>query len=306
MSESSAPEVPEDEASTSEAASTEDERSEEGSRPAVAAAKAAAASQIEKAKNARATSAVRDHWIIGLPGALSFLAAFASAMYLFSYHVDREASGDETGAPYSAWWPVAAAGLFIVLGVIHQVREASRKAAYQEVLRVEDLKVRMVELDYVPETDAPLSANRALLQEYHRLSTGQANAAFRVAVWVMTATAILVLAGAVTVVLIGNTATAITLASLTAFISVLSGYVSATLLATYRVSVEQARFYFREPLAGGYLLAAEHLAKRVPAPDHIPALQRVVDGFIQAAVNVPGVVQDAATPQDPQGPATPA
>ncbi|MFF3968003.1 hypothetical protein ACFYZI_41435 [Streptomyces griseorubiginosus] len=305
MSESSAPEAPEDEANPS-AASNDDEEREEESSPAVAAAKASAASQIEKANNARATSTVRDNWIIGLPAALSFLTALFSAVYLVGDHLDRETSGDKSPAPYSVWWPVAAAGLFIVLGVIHQVRQASRKAAYQDVVRVEDLKVRMVELDYVPETDAPLSANRALLQEYHRLSTGQANAAFRVAVWVMTATAVLVLAGAVTVVLIRDTATAITLASLTAFISALSGYVSATLLATYRVSVEQARFYFREPLAGGYLLAAEHLAKRVPAPDHIPALQRVVDGFIQAAVNVPGVVQDAATPQDPQGPATPA
>ena len=34
--------------------------------------------------------------------------------------------------------------------------------------------------------------------------------------------------------------------------------------------MEQARFYFREPLAGGHLLAAEHLAKRVPAPNTSP------------------------------------
>ncbi|MFJ2163690.1 hypothetical protein, partial [Streptomyces sp. NPDC087856] len=84
----------------------------------------------------------------------------------------------------------------------------------------------------------------------------------------------------------------------TAFISALSGYVSATLLSTYRVSVEQARFYFREPLAGGYLLAAEHLAKRLDPPEHTAALGRVVDGFIQAATNIPGLPQEAAPPQE--------
>ncbi|MFF0097214.1 hypothetical protein ACFYSF_45985 [Streptomyces canus] len=61
-----------------------------------------------------------------------------------------------------------------------------------------------------------------------------------------------------------------------------------------------------EAIAGGYLLAAEHLAKRVPAPDHIPALQRAVDGFIQAAVNVPGALPDTVPQQDTQGPAAPA
>ncbi|GAA2557543.1 hypothetical protein GCM10010423_69020 [Streptomyces levis] len=69
--------------------------------------------------------------------------------------------------------------------------------------------------------------------------------------------------GATAVIAARTTATAVTLAALTAFVSALSGYISATLLATYRVSVEQARFYFREPFTGGYLLAAEHLAKRL-------------------------------------------
>ncbi|MFJ4790812.1 hypothetical protein [Streptomyces sp. NPDC088794] len=299
MNESSSPPgAPESRASNPEDIAERDESDQEN-RPAVAAAKAVAASQIEKAKNARRASAHIDNWRVGLPALLSLAVAIGTALYLVYDADEREMKGDESGAPYSWWWPVACFGLAILLGVIHQVRETSRAAAYDEAVRAEEFNVRMVELDYVPETDAPLSANRALLQEYHRLSTGQANAAFRVAVWVMTTTAVLVLAGAVTVVLTHNTATAITLASLTAFISALSGYVSATLLATYRVSVEQARFYFREPLAGGYLLAAEHLAKRVPAPEHVPALHRVVDGFIQAAVNIPGATPEATPPQDP-------
>jgi hypothetical protein len=296
------PEAPESAASDPEDRTGEDENDPADHRPAVAAAKAVAASQIEKAKNARRASALIDNWRFGLPALLSGIVALITAMVLIVDAADR-AVGDDSAAPFSWWWPVACLSLAILLGTIHQVRATSRSAAFDEAVRAEEFNVRMAELDYVPETDAPLSANRALLQEYHRLSTGQANAAFRVAVWVMTATAVLVLAGAVTVVLIHDTATAITLASLTAFISALSGYVSATLLATYSVSVEQARFYFREPLAGGYLLAAEHLAKRLDPPEHTAALGRVVDGFIQAATNVPGATAEPALPQDlPQDP----
>ncbi|MEV6536308.1 hypothetical protein AB0M86_43230 [Streptomyces sp. NPDC051639] len=108
-------------------------------------------------------------------------------------------------------------------------------------------------------------------------------------------------AGAVAAALARTTTTAVTLASLTAFISALGGYVSSTLLATYRVSVEQARHYFREPLAGGYLLAAEHLAATLDAPERATALGRVVDGFIQAATNVPGAAQDSAPSEEPPG-----
>ncbi|MFI7406938.1 hypothetical protein ACIBW9_41885 [Streptomyces sp. NPDC049541] len=192
--------------------------------------------------------------------------------------------------------------LSFILSVVWSVRAADRSAAYEEVVREEELGVRLVELDFVQDADAPLSANRELLREYHRLSTSQARSAFRLAIWVMASAAVLILVGAGAVVVSQNTTTAITLGSLTAFISALGGYVSSTLLATYRVSVEQARFYFREPLAGGYLLAAEHLARRLDGPEQTAALGRVVDGFVQAATNVPGTTSDAP-PQEaaPQG-----
>ncbi|MFJ3229182.1 hypothetical protein ACIPJS_38340 [Streptomyces sp. NPDC086783] len=160
----------------------------------------------------------------------------------------------------------------------------------------------MAKLDSADASEAPLVANRALLQEYHRLSTKQARSAFQLAQWVMGASALLVSAGAVAVGLAPKTSTAVTLGSLTAFVTALSGYVSSTLLATYRVSVEQARFYFREPLAGGYLLAAERLADRLSEPQRSEALNRVVDGFIQAGTNVPGAQQDPTLQQAPPSP----
>ncbi|RRR87015.1 hypothetical protein [Streptomyces sp. RP5T] len=267
------------------------------SRPAVAAARAHAERNIAKAKSGRNAAAEKDGWTIVLP---AVLAGLGGLFLLMSWGINQNMPAEDKTGPDSGWGASACLALSVVLFVVYRVRAVSRSAVFQELVRGEELNVRMAELDFVPETDAPLSANRALLQEYHRLSTSQARAAFRLATWVMGAAALLVLAGAAAVVVTHDTATAVTLASLTAFISALGGYISSTLLSTYRVSVEQARFYFREPLAGGYLLAAEHLAKRLDPPEHTAALGRVVDGFIHAATNVPGATAEPALPQDLQ------
>ncbi|MFJ4790813.1 hypothetical protein [Streptomyces sp. NPDC088794] len=281
---------------------TDEKPREVALRPAVSAARAHADANIEKAKGDRNATEEKDIWIIVLPAVLT---GMVTVSLFVAWQLSQKASDEDKVGPGSGWWAFACLALTTVLVVVYRVRAVNREAAYQEFVRVEELNVRMAELDYVSETDAPLSANRELLQEYHRLSTSQARAAFRLATWVLGTATILILAGAGAVVLAHNTATAVTLASLTAFTSALSGYVSSTLLTTYRVSAEQARFYFREPLAGGYLMAAEHLAKRLDPPEHTAALGRVVDGFIQAATNVPGAAADTAPAQDvPQDPST--
>lgn len=268
---------------------TDGTSSEPEVRSAIEAARALADSEILKARNHRKNASLKDRWIFGPLLSISGLATYIA----LRAWVELQDADNNIPPPFSFWWVIGWLGLFFLFIAVTSVRASGRKDAFEEVVRAEELKVRLAELDYIPETDGPLTANRALLQEYHRLSTNQARAAFRLAAWVMSAAAVLVFAGGVSVILAHDSTTAVTLASLTAFISALSGYVSSTLLTTYRISVEQARFYFREPLAGGYLLAAEHLAKRLDPPEHTAALGRVVDGFIQAAVNVPEpAVQD--------------
>lgn len=272
---------------------------EPGRLSAIQAARAQADSQIDKAQNDRRTSAQKDFFLFGVP---AFFIGFAALLGLVTW----KTADPSDSPPFNGWWLIGALAVLVLGGLVAGVRGVSRTAVVDEVVRTEELNVRLVELDFVPDADAPLASNRELLREYHRLSTTQARAAFRLAIWVMGASALLVLAGAGAVVASQNTATAVTLGALTAFISALGGYVSSTLLATYRVSVEQARFYFREPLAGGYLLAAEHLAKRLDTPEHTAALGRVVDGFIQAATNVPGALPDPtphqAPPHEPTSP----
>ncbi|MEU8789762.1 hypothetical protein [Streptomyces sp. NPDC048643] len=188
-------------------------------------------------------------------------------------------------------WGVGLLSLGLLAMAVFGVRRANRITEFHDLQRREFAE-RLAELDSAADSQSSLLANRQLLMEYHRLSTGQARSAFQLAQRVMGASAVLITAGALSVIWASKTATAVTLASLTAFVTALSGYISATLLATYRVSVEQARFYFREPLAGGYLLAAEHLADRLSEPERAAALGRVVDGFIQAGTNVPGAQED--------------
>ncbi|MCX5256713.1 hypothetical protein OOK27_21670 [Streptomyces canus] len=277
------------------AAGAEDIQETDRVNPAVAKAQALAMSNADEANAEYRAKASRDWWVIGPFAACIFPGLYVLATWYIS------------GVTSSHWKPfhVASArwGLaLLVVGISALAaigaRRASRRAALQRLFMSEAFSVRMAELDSATNSDAPLVANRELLGEYHRLSTSQAKSAFQLAQWVMGASALLVSAGAVGVGVASKTATAVTLASLTAFVTALSGYISSTLLATYRVSVEQARFYFREPLAGGYLLAAEHLANKLSGQERAAALGRVVDGFIQAATNVPGAQQDPAPPPD--------
>ncbi|MFE3269963.1 hypothetical protein [Streptomyces sp. NPDC059215] len=261
----------------------------------VAKARALADSRIEKAYSARKSGRARDSWI-GFP---VIILCGPPGVYILNIRLISGQDGyNRTNLPTAPWgWGLGLLILAVVAAAVMGIRSANRTAALREVIRTEEFNVRAAELDYATEADAPLTANRELLQEYHRLSTNQAKSAFQLAQWVMGTAALLVSAGAVAVGLAPTTSTGITLASLTAFVTALSGYISSTLLATYRVSVEQARFYFREPLTGGYLLAAENLAKSIPETDGTSALGRVVDGFIQAATSVNASSQES-TPQE--------
>lgn len=92
-----------------------------------------------------------------------------------------------------------------------------------------------------------------------------------------------------------DTATGVTIASLSGLASAVGGYISTTLLRTYQISVRQAEVYFREPVAASYLLAAERIARGLDTSHQQPVLGRVVDGFLQAAT---GVTHSTAVPAD--------
>ncbi|TQJ75445.1 TRADD-N-associated membrane domain-containing protein [Streptomyces sp. SLBN-31] len=253
--------------------------------PALILARAQSGARLDKARIDRNKNTWRD-LLVGIPITLAF---FGTGVVILINWSDYDPFGG--GPKPMHWgWGAASIGFAVMAAIILSVRAASQNAVLEEIETEERVFLRAAELEHAPEVDAPLKVNRTLLQEYHRLSTSQARSAFRLAQWVMVAAALLVLGGATAVVWARNTTTAVTVATLTGLISALGSYISTTLLATYRVSVEQARFYFREPLAGGYLLAAENLAQRLDTGERTAALGRVVDGFIQAAIQVPQAV----------------
>ncbi|WP_143670072.1 hypothetical protein [Streptomyces sp. Ag109_G2-15] len=117
----------------------------------------------------------------------------------------------------------------------------------------------------------------------------------------MIATASLLIGGTVAAVVAPSKTASVTIGALAGLASALSGYISSTLIKSYQVAVQQAQVYFREPLAGGYLLSAERLVSDLPdASTQAQATQHVISGLVQAAV---GVAQSApgSAPDDAAG-----
>jgi hypothetical protein len=208
---------------------------------------------------------------------------------------------NEWGAePRFSWlWSLVPIAILVITLTVLAVREADRKAEFREKKideRIEN-EARTAESDQ--HFESGLKLNRSLLKRYHDLSTQQARASFRLAHYVMIATAVLLIGGAVAAVAAPNTSASVTIASLAGLASALSGYISSTLIKSYQVAVQQAQVYFREPLAGGYLLSAERLASDLTGADQAQAMQQVIGGLVQAAVGVAqsdqGLQQDGQT-----------
>ncbi|MFF4139127.1 hypothetical protein ACFY1B_48835 [Streptomyces mirabilis] len=172
---------------------------------------------------------------------------------------------------------------------LRRVERASRVELAKLEARTEDA---LREAGTTTDLNALLNVNRALLSQYHGLSTGQARMAFRMAVFVMAAGALVLTGGAALAVSASSTVTGVTVAGLSGLASAIGGYISSTLLRTYQVSVRQAEAYFREPVVASYLLAAERVARTLDGESQQAALGRVVDGFMRAATG-------AASLQDP-------
>jgi membrane protein implicated in regulation of membrane protease activity len=221
----------------------------------------------------------RDALILGIPSAFLILVT----MVLFAV---RASVLDYKEPPYSWWWLAVAGIPCVVLLIALGVRSSDRRAEFTQARIRQLLDEQAVASEQSESPDSLYQLNRSLLGRYHDLSTNQARSSFRLAQYVMAGAALLLLAGGVAAISAESTAAGATIAALSAISSALGGYISSTLLKSYQISVHQAQAYFKEPFAGGYLMAAERLAKTLETSEQQQALGRVVDGFIQAAVDV--------------------
>jgi hypothetical protein len=190
-------------------------------------------------------------------------------------------------------------GVAVVLGVLLFSWAAQRRIGRFASIEQAELELRTEEeVRQADNTDlgALLDVNRALLTQYHGLSTGQARTAFRMALTVMVAAAALFIGGCGIAVTASGTVTGVTVAGLSGLVSAVGGYISTTLLRTYQISVRQAEAYFREPVVASYLLAAERVARSMNGEaQQQAALGRVVDGFMRAATGVATTREDTAS-----------
>jgi hypothetical protein len=161
-----------------------------------------------------------------------------------------------------------------------ELGQAQIEAAYGEA-------VDAAKSTRVSDVEPLLDLNRELLRGYHNISTGQARQSFRMAQLAMVAGGILLIAGGAVALSQHVTADKATVAALTAIGSAIAGYISATFLRSYEISAQQAERYFREPLVGGYLLAAERVARGIPDGNDdqkTEVLTKVVQGILDAAI----------------------
>lgn len=213
---------------------------------------------------------------------------------------------------FSWLWFIIPTTVVVVTWIVLDLRESDRKAAYEQQEIDERIEQEAAAAEVDKHFASGLRLNRSLLKRYHDLSTEQAHASFRLAHYVMIATATILIGGTVAALVAPSPTASVTIGALAGLTSALSGYISSTLITSYRVAVQQAQVYFREPLAGGYLLSAERLASNLPEKDQSQATQQVINGLVQAAVgvaqNAPGTAPDnAGRPAEigsPQAPPT--
>lgn len=218
-----------------------------------------------------------------------------TGLIMFFVFAFRALELEEFEFPWLLWFviPITVGG---VTWIVLALRESDRKAAYEQQEIDERIEQEAADAEADKHFASGLRLNRSLLKRYHDLSTEQAHASFRLAHYVMIATAALLIGGIVAALVAQSTTASVTIGALAGLASALSGYISSTLITSYRVAVQQAQVYFREPLAGGYLLSAERLASNLSEKDQSQATQQVINGLVQAAVgvaqNAPGIAPD--------------
>ncbi|MDQ0681091.1 hypothetical protein QFZ56_000054 [Streptomyces achromogenes] len=253
-----------------------------------AGAREPVSNELRRAANENQRQQRRD-LLIGLPIlGIAIIALMTSSIV----NSERESNYEPT---FSWLWLIIPITVFIAVAVVMAVRESDRRAEYEQKEIDERIEQEAREAESDTQFESGLQINRSLLTRYHDLSTQQARASFRLAHYVMVATAALLIGGTVAAVRADSTTASVTIAALAGLASALSGYISSTLIKSYQVAVQQAQVYFREPLAGGYLLSAERLASNfTDETAKAQAMQEVISGLVQAAV---GVAQSEQNPQ---------
>ena len=206
--------------------------------------------------------------MLAVLGGMAGVATVVLWAWIFNAQVEENAySTDPSGVPTITWIAAAVAGVAaIALGLVLFVQREAARRKFEERLEQEQREQLRADRDEQispGELGELLAANRALLDEYQKPVRAQARTSYLYAqIAILIGLAVLVI-GAVMVLVTGEAAARISVASLAAVGVAISGYVARTYLRVYDRAQEQLNYYFREPLVTSYLLTAERLAEKL-------------------------------------------
>lgn len=155
--------------------------------------------------------------------------------------------------------------------------QANVDAAAEDVLREDSLL-------------ALLRLNREQMKQYHLVSLQQASGAYRMSQAAMSAgLAVLVVGGGLAVTVLRESVDKITIAVLTGLGSAISAYIGNTYLQTYKKTLAQLNFYFRQPLVSSYYLHAERMVKDLAKDERDPVTVDLIRNIM--TITIPHVLK---------------
>lgn len=108
-----------------------------------------------------------------------------------------------------------------------------------------------------------LEFNQQEARKYHANAQSQARQAFRISQGAMVFGLLVLLVGACLTMLADDPTATISVAGLTGVATAISGYIAATFLRSYGISVSQTFRYFQQPLVTSFILIADRMAKGI-------------------------------------------
>jgi len=218
----------------------------------------------------------------------AFAAVFVAGAIVFG------ALGDTMGIQdrERVIWATALAGagflFFAIAAAVPSIRRARRLLREREEEARKKAREASDELSDALDLTGLLKANRKQMEAYDELARVQSRESFRNSQIAMAIGLAVLVFGALAVILVNDTASKITTATLTGLGGLLSGYISRTFLRVYERSQQQLTFFFQQPLVNSYILAADRMIERM-ASDEIKdnELSHVVDHVLSVLIQLP-------------------
>lgn len=219
--------------------------------------------------------------------AATVVAAAGAGLILIILPFSKTVTLAAVGATIS----LCASFLTLLIGSAYYLK---KRALFRESW--EEGRERVFLQDPNPQFASLVRGNREQLERYDFLARNQAGSSYNYGVLAMLVGLATLITGAVVSIVVDNTTSKITTATLTAVSVALSGYIAQTFLKTYRWTLGQLNFYFEEPLVTSRLLTMERLAASLSRSKREEIHSRMIELVLESSIqNIGGSSSEAAT-----------